>query len=112
MLGAAASAGFAGRTFAQADPLPSWNGGSAKGAILKFVRETTDPSSSSFVPPEERIAEFDQDGTLWVEHPLYAQVVFCLDRVGALVKARPELRDREPFKAVLSGGPEAAEKLW
>ena len=69
------------------------------------------PSSPDFLPPEERIAEFDQDGTLWVEHPLYTQVVFCLDRVPSLVKEKPELKGREPFKAVLSGDREAIAKL-
>src|SRR5271167_4188047 len=63
----------------QGDPLPSWNDGATKQAILDFVRATTDPSSKDLVPPEERIAEFDQDGTLWVEHPVYTQLVFCLD---------------------------------
>ena len=58
---------------------------------MDFVKATTDPSSPNFVPPEARIATFDQDGTLWVEHPLYSQVVYCLDRVPALVKAKPEL---------------------
>jgi hypothetical protein len=91
--------------------LPSWNDGPAKQAILDFVRVTTDRASPNYVAPEDRIAEFDQDGTLWVEHPLYTQIVFCLDRVGALVKARPALRDREPFKTVLSGDREAIAKL-
>jgi hypothetical protein len=92
-------------------PLASWNDGPAKQAILDFVRVTTDPSSKDFVRPEERIAEFDQDGTLWVEHPVFTQLVFCLDRVPDLVKARPELRNREPFKTVLSGNREAIAKL-
>ncbi len=74
-----------------ADPLPSWNDGAAKQAIVDFVKATTDSASPNFVPPEERIATFDQDGTLWVEHPMYSQVVYCLDRVPALVKAKPEL---------------------
>ena len=69
------------------DPLPSWNDGPAKQAIVDFVRVTTDPASPKFVPPEERIATFDQDGTLWVEHPIYTQVIYCLDRVPAVVKA-------------------------
>ena len=92
-------------------PLASWNDGPAKQAILDFVRATTDPSSPDFLPPEERIAEFDQDGTLWVEHPLYTQVVFCLDRVPTLVETKPELKGREPFKAVLTGDREAIAKL-
>lgn len=99
-------------TFAQpADPLPSWNDGAAKKAILEFVRATTDKASPKWVPPEQRIATFDQDGTLWVEHPMYTQVVYCLDRVPAMVKEKPELKDREPFKTVLSGNREAMAKL-
>ncbi|WP_262297741.1 HAD family hydrolase [Microvirga sesbaniae] len=93
------------------DPLPSWNNGTAKQAILDFVRATTDPSSPSHVTPEDRIAAFDQDGTLWVEHPVYTQVVYCLDRVPAVVAKRPELRTVEPFKTVLSGNREAMAKL-
>src|SRR5271165_3383261 len=103
-----------GATTAQAQtaiPLASWNDGPAKQAILDFVKATTDRASPNFVPPEERIAAFDQDGTLWVEHPVYTQVVFCLDHVGALVKAKPELKNREPFKTVLSGDREAIAKL-
>ncbi len=93
------------------DPLPSWNYGPAKQAILYFVQTTTAEGSPQFVPPAERIATFDQDGTLWVEHPIYTQVVYCLDRVPAIVKAKPELRDKEPFKTVLSGDREAIAKL-
>jgi len=99
------------RVQAQADPLASWSEGPAKEAILKFVRATTDPASPNFLPPDERIAAFDQDGTLWVEQPLYTQAVFCLDRVPALVEARPELKDRKPFSVVLSGDREAIAKL-
>src|SRR5262245_17433355 len=61
------------------DPLSSWNDGAAKQAIVDFVKGTTDQSSPKFVPPEARIATFDQDGTLWVEHPMYSQVIYCLD---------------------------------
>jgi phosphoglycolate phosphatase-like HAD superfamily hydrolase len=96
------------------DALPSWNDGAAKLAIIDFVKATTDKSSPDFVPPEERIATFDQDGTLWVEHPMYSQVVYCLERVPALVKAKPELANVEPFKTVmafLSGDRGAIEKL-
>lgn len=64
----------------QADALASWNNGPAKQAILDFVRTTTDRSSSDFIAPEDRIATFDQDGTLWVEHPIYTQAMFALDR--------------------------------
>lgn len=93
------------------DPLPSWNGGPAKQAIMDFVKATTDPSSAHFVPPGARIATFDQDGTLWVEHPIYTQVVYCLERVPALVEGKPELANVEPFKTVLSGDREAIAKL-
>jgi len=96
---------------AQPDPLPSWNDGAAKQAIIAFVHDTTDASSPHFVPRESRIATFDQDGTTWVEHPNYTQLVFCLDRVPALVAKHPELRDVEPFKTVLSGDKAAIAKL-
>jgi phosphoglycolate phosphatase-like HAD superfamily hydrolase len=96
---------------AQTDPLPSWNDGATKKAIVDFVQATTDQSSPKFVPPLERVATFDQDGTLWVEHPMYGQLVYCLDRVPAVVKAKPELADTEPFKTVLSGDREAMAKL-
>ncbi len=94
-----------------ADPLPSWNDGAAKQVILEFVKATTNKSSADYVSPEERIATFDQDGTLWVEHPMYTQVVYCLERVPAVVKAKPELAKVEPFKTVLSGNREAIAKL-
>ncbi len=96
---------------AQSDPLPSWNDGPAKQAIVNFVKATTDQSNPDFVPPEERIATFDQDGTLWVEHPMYTQVEYCLERVPALVKANPELANVEPFKTVMSGDREGMAKL-
>ena len=96
---------------AAAEPLSSWNDGPAKQAIMAFVKETTTEGSPQFVPPAERIATFDQDGTLWVEHPMYSQVVYCLDRVPAVVKAKPELAQVEPFKTVLSGDREAIAKL-
>jgi phosphoglycolate phosphatase-like HAD superfamily hydrolase len=101
-----------GRTTLPADdPLPSWNDGPAKKAILDFVRNTTDRTSSNFVPEAERVATFDQDGTLWVEHPMYTQVVYCFDRVPALVCAKPELANVEPFKTTLSGNREVIAKL-
>jgi phosphoglycolate phosphatase-like HAD superfamily hydrolase len=91
--------------------LPSWNDGPAKQAIFDFVRATTDRSSPNYVSPEDRVAVFDQDGTLWVEHPMYTQVVYCLERVPAVVAKRPELKNVEPFKTVLSGNREAMAKL-
>ena len=101
-----------GPVFAQAgDPLPSWNEGPAKQAIVEFVRATTDRASSKFVPPEDRIATFDQDGTLWVEHPMYGQMMYCLDRVPELAAKNPKLKNVEPFKTVLSGNREAMAKF-
>src|SRR5438067_7385006 len=103
---------LAGLTSTQAqDPLPSWNDGPAKQAIVDFVKTTTETGGANFVALEERIATFDQDGTLWVEHPMYSQVMYCFHRVGALMKEKPELKDVEPFKTVLSGDREAIGKL-
>src|SRR6478609_4794730 len=106
---------FASSTASRAqDPLPSWNDGPAKQAIMDFVRETTETGGAKFVPPEERIATFDQDGTLWVEHPMYTQVMYCLEKVPALVKAKPELAKVAPFNTVLEllrGDRAAMEKL-
>src|SRR5215831_16041979 len=96
---------------AQVDPLSAWNEGAAKRAIVSFVQTTTDPKSGSFVPLPERIATFDQDGTLWVSHPMYTQVIYCIDRVPAVVRAKPELANVEPFKTVLTGNLEAIAKL-
>jgi phosphoglycolate phosphatase-like HAD superfamily hydrolase len=96
---------------AQGEPLPSWSNGPAKQAIFDFVRATTDRSSPSYISPEERIAVFDQDGTLWVEHPMYTQVVYALERVPAVVAKRPELRNIEPFDTVLSVNREAIARL-
>lgn len=96
---------------AQTDPLPSWNAGAAKQAIIAFVTETTTEGHPTFIPVAERIATFDQDGTLWTEQPLYSQVIYAFDRVGALVKAKPELAEIEPFKTAASGDMAAISKL-
>lgn len=93
------------------DVLPSWNDGEAKASIIEFVEKTTTVGSPDFVPPAERIATFDQDGTLWVEQPMYSVVLYALDRVPALVKEKPALKDKEPFKTVLSGNKKAMAKL-
>jgi phosphoglycolate phosphatase-like HAD superfamily hydrolase len=103
--------GIPGERAQAEDTLPSWNDGPARRAIVDFVKTTTDPSSPNFVAPEGRVATFDQDGTLWVEHPMYSQLVYCLERVPALVREKPELADAEPFKTVLSGDREAMAKL-
>ncbi len=93
------------------DDLPSWNDGPARQAILDFVRTTTDQSGKDFVRPEDRIATFDQDGTLWVEHPNYGQAMFALDRVRTLAPQHPEWQNQEPFKSVLSNDPAAIGKF-
>lgn len=83
------------------DPLPSWNDGQAKAAIVKFVQRVSDQNSPDFVPVAERIATFDNDGTLWTEHPMYTQLAFAIDRVKNLAPQHPEWKTRQPFKAVL-----------
>src|ERR1700747_998474 len=77
-----------------ANPLASWNDGPAKQAIVEFVKATTTEGSPQFVPHEERVATFDQDGTLWVEHPMYTQVTYCFERVPTLVKEKPQLKNK------------------
>jgi phosphoserine phosphatase len=96
---------------AQTDPLPSWNDGPAKQAIVTFVQGTTDPDSAKFVPPERRIATFDNDGTLWVEHPLYVQLEFALARVHELAPQHPEWKSTQPFQAILENDKAALSKL-
>jgi hypothetical protein len=86
-----------------ADWLPSWNDGASKARIVDFVQAVTDPTSQQYVPPSERIAVFDNDGTLWTEQPMYFQLAFILDRVKALVPQHPEWQAQEPFKSVLAG---------
>ena len=91
-------------TVAQAaDPLPSWNDGKAKQAIVEFVTKVTKEGAPDFVPPAERIATFDNDGTLWAEQPMYFQLLFALDRVKALAPQHPEWHDKEPFASLLKG---------
>jgi hypothetical protein len=94
-----------------ASPLPSWNDGPAKQAIIEFVQATTDNTNPKYASPADRIATFDQDGTLWVEHPMYPQMIYCLKRIGILAAKNPEMKNEEPFKTVLSGNPEALGKL-
>jgi hypothetical protein len=88
---------------AQTDPLPSWNEGASKQAIMTFVARVTRQDGPDFVPPAERIATFDNDGTLWCEHPMYVQMVFALDRVKAMAPLHPEWKDKQPFQAALAG---------
>jgi phosphoserine phosphatase len=93
---------FAGTAPAQ-DALPSWNEGASKQSIVEFVGRVTRQGGPDFVPPAERIATFDNDGTLWSEQPLPVQLAFALDRVKALAPQHPEWKDKQPFKAVLEG---------
>jgi phosphoserine phosphatase len=100
---------LAGRVQARGgDPLPSWQEGPSKRAITAFVDAVTTPGSPQFVPPAERIATVDNDGTLWAEQPFYVQGLFALDRIRALAPANPQWRDQEPFASVLRGDPAAA----
>ena len=92
---------------ATADPLPSWNDGATKKAIVDFVARVTRQGGPDFVPPAERIATFDNDGTLWAEQPLYFQLLFALDRVKALAPQHPEWKQQQPFKGVLEGDAKA-----
>jgi phosphoglycolate phosphatase-like HAD superfamily hydrolase len=92
----------------QANPLASWNDGPAKSAILDFVAKVTREGSPDFVSRSERIATFDNDGTLWCEQPLYVQLLFALDRVTALAPQHPEWKDHEPFASLLKGDVQAA----
>lgn len=87
--------------FAQTDALPSWNDTASKVAIVAFVEKVTTENTPDFVPELERIAVFDNDGTLWAEHPMYVQLAFALDRVKTMAPEHPEWKDTQPFKAVL-----------
>ena len=94
---------FAGLASAQTtDALPSWNEGTTKQAIIQFVKDVSTPGGSKFVPPAERIAVFDNDGTLWSEQPMYFQLAFAIDRVRALAPQHPEWKEKQPFKAALN----------
>src|SRR5688572_25713966 len=91
-------------TFAQTgDPLPSWNAGASRTSIVDFVARVTTKGSPQFVPVAERIATFDNDGTLWAEQPMYFQLAFAIDRVKALAPNHPEWKDQDPFKSLLAG---------
>jgi hypothetical protein len=93
----------ANSALAQSDPLPSWNDGAAKSSITNFVARVTTQGGADFVPVEQRIATFDNDGTLWIEQPMYVQFAFILDRVKALAPQNPGWKTKQPFKAVLDG---------
>jgi phosphoglycolate phosphatase-like HAD superfamily hydrolase len=100
-----------GEPAAAPDPLPSWNEGAARRAIVSFVGDVTTPDSPSFVPERDRIAVFDNDGTLWSETPVYVQLAFVMDRVAALEPEHPEWRTEDPFRAVLERDREALSRL-
>lgn len=85
------------------ETLPSWNDGTAKSAIIEFVSAVTNEGGADYIAPADRIATFDNDGTLWSEQPFYFQLAFALDRVKALAPDRPEWKETEPFKSVLAG---------
>ncbi len=103
LLVTAAATLLAGRALAQSAPLPSWNEGPSKKAIMAFVSAVTQEGTPDFVPAPERIATFDNDGTLWCEQPMYVQLAFALDRVKALSARHPEWKRKQPFQAVLEG---------
>src|SRR5437660_699901 len=93
---------------AEDDPLPSWNDGTTKKSLVGFIARVTEEGRPDFVPIAERIAVFDNDGTLWPEQPMYFQLAFAVDRIKALADKHPEWRDQPPFKAVLAGDITAA----
>ena len=101
---ATSAVGLSGMTAqAQSDPLPSWNEGATKQAITAFVARVTTQGGPDFVPVDQRIATFDNDGTLWIEQPMYVQLAFILDRVKALAPQNPDWKSKQPFQAVLDG---------
>ncbi|MGZ8416554.1 MAG: haloacid dehalogenase-like hydrolase, partial [Methyloceanibacter sp.] len=104
---------WASATLARADddPLPSWNDGATKQSIIDFVTKVTTEGGPDFVKPEERIATFDNDGTLWIEQPMYNQFVFAMDEVKAQANQHPEWKDKEPFKSVLAGDMKAVAAM-
>lgn len=103
VLGLLASVGLSSQASAQNDPLPSWNDTPARRAIVDFVSRVTKAGGPNFVAPAERVATFDNDGTLWVEQPMYVQMAFALDRAKAMAPLHPEWKDKQPFKAALEG---------
>ena len=103
LLASTATFRAAAPSWAQGDPLPSWNDGPTKQSIVDFVTKVTTEGGPDFVKPEERIATFDNDGTLWIEQTMYIQFVFAVDQVKAKANEHPEWKDKEPFKSVLAG---------
>jgi phosphoglycolate phosphatase-like HAD superfamily hydrolase len=104
-------ASLAAPALAQHDPLPSWNDGAAKKSITDFVARTTAQGTADFVPVDQRIATFDNDGTLWSEQPVYFQIMFAVDRIKAMAPQHPDWKTKEPFKTILSGDRAALAKI-
>lgn len=102
---------IAGHIFAMPDPLPSWNEGAIKTAIIEFVNQAVNEASVGYIAPNDRIATFDNDGTLWIEQPVYVEFFFALDRVKDLAPKHPEWVNQEPYKSVLAGDIEAIKKF-
>jgi hypothetical protein len=96
---------------AQVDPLPSWNDGAVKKSITDFVTRVTTPGSPDFVPEPERIATFDNDGTLWCEMPFYFQMAFAFDRVREMAPQHPDWKTKEPFRSLIKGDVATAAKM-
>ena len=111
LLAAGLVSSTAGTAQAQSDPLPSWNDGAVKKSITDFVARVTTSGGTDFVPVEQRIATFDNDGTLWAEQPMYFQIAFAMDRVKALAPKNPGWKSKQPFKAVLDGDIKALAAL-
>ncbi len=111
VIASASTLGIATWVRAQGDMLPSWNDGPAKASLVDFVTRTTTAGGRDWVPVPERIATFDNDGTLWAEQPVYFQVAFAVDRVKALAPQNPGWKQKEPFKSVLAGDRAALAKL-
>lgn len=93
------------------DPLPSWNEGQAKQAIVQFIKDTITPGSKDYINPEDRIAVFDQDGTLWVEQPIYTQFLFAIDTIQSLASKNPEWKYQEPYQSLVEGNLEKIKNL-
>ncbi len=98
-------------TLTFAEPLPSWQDGPIKDAIINIVTETTTEDGEHYLAPKDRIATFDQDGTLWVEQPLYTQVIYVIDKIQQMTDKHPELKTQEPYKTILEGNMEALSKI-
>jgi phosphoglycolate phosphatase-like HAD superfamily hydrolase len=94
---------LAGDSWAAIDPLPSWNEGANKSAIIGFINDVTKEGGEFYIRPEDRVVTFDEDGTLWVEHPIYTEMLFAFDRVKALAPNHPEWANIEPYKSIIAG---------